>query len=170
MTDLKATLLVGIMWAVRSSDRNISKPDVFSRSYSKAQIPTTPPPGESRSTLNFRGTTQNRSGTATARLTLPGHMRGRSSTFTFPHLRGNWIRLYSLSYGSPGIWQAEANLDTGKVGEFKLIWEGTGGMVRSIPRFHFLNGELMMAAGAGGPSHLQKGWVLLPFGGGRCLR
>ena len=34
-------------------------------------------------------------------------------------------------FSSPGIYQAPANLDTGEVGEFKRIWNGTGGMVRS---------------------------------------
>jgi hypothetical protein len=30
---------------------------------------------------------------------------------------------------SPGIQQAEANLDTGEVGEWTNIWNGTGGIV-----------------------------------------
>lgn len=32
---------------------------------------------------------------------------------------------------SPAIQQAEANLDTGDVGEWKTIWDGTGGLVSS---------------------------------------
>ncbi|KAJ2977176.1 hypothetical protein NUW58_g7889 [Xylaria curta] len=34
---------------------------------------------------------------------------------------------------SPGIMLAEANLDTGKVGEWKKIWDGTGGSVGDHP-------------------------------------
>jgi beta-xylosidase len=30
---------------------------------------------------------------------------------------------------APGIHMAEADLETGKVGEWKVIWEGTGGLV-----------------------------------------
>ena len=32
---------------------------------------------------------------------------------------------------SPGIHQAEIDLETGEVGEWEVIWEGTGGEVSS---------------------------------------
>ncbi len=34
----------------------------------------------------------------------------------------------------PYIEQAEVNLDTGAVGEWRIIWNGTGGMVSLISR------------------------------------
>lgn len=34
-------------------------------------------------------------------------------------------------WSRPAIMQAEANLETGQVGEWKTIWEGTGGLVSS---------------------------------------
>ena len=35
-----------------------------------------------------------------------------------------------LIVGSPYIQQAEVNLDTGETGEWRVIWNGTGGLVR----------------------------------------
>ena len=46
---------------------------------------------------------------------------------------GNPLYVKLLSYLlllRPGIHQAEIDLDTGKVGEWRTIWNGTGGMVR----------------------------------------
>ncbi|TEB20736.1 hypothetical protein FA13DRAFT_1717482, partial [Coprinellus micaceus] len=51
---------------------------------------------------------------------------------------------------NPGIWQAEANLDTGKVGEFKLIWEGTGGMAPEGPHIYKKDGYYYLLAAEGG--------------------
>jgi hypothetical protein len=38
-----------------------------------------------------------------------------------------------LTVRSPYIQQAEVNLETGAVGEWRIIWNGTGGMVRLYP-------------------------------------
>lgn len=36
-----------------------------------------------------------------------------------------------MAWVSPGIHQAEIDLETGEVGEWEVIWEGTGGEVSS---------------------------------------
>ncbi|KAJ3522188.1 hypothetical protein NMY22_g11999 [Coprinellus aureogranulatus] len=50
----------------------------------------------------------------------------------------------------PGIWQAEADLDTGKVGEFKQIWEGTGGLAPEGPHIYKKDGHYYLLAAEGG--------------------
>lgn len=56
---------------------------------------------------------------------------------------------------NPGIWQAEANLDTGEVGEFKLVWKGTGGMAPEGPHLYKKDGYyyLLLAEGGTGLEH-----------------
>ena len=59
-------------------------------------------------------------------LLVPTH--GKSGTLSVP------CRLVELGLAdevdfSPGIHQAEIDLETGQVGEWEVIWEGTGGEV-----------------------------------------
>ncbi|KAI0871735.1 glycoside hydrolase family 43 protein [Hypoxylon argillaceum] len=51
---------------------------------------------------------------------------------------------------SPGIMLAEADLDTGKVGEWKTIWEGTGGSAPEGPHVYRKDGWYYLLAAEGG--------------------
>lgn len=51
---------------------------------------------------------------------------------------------------SPGIHQAEANLDTGEVGEWTNIWNGTGGLAPEGPHIYYRDGYYYLLAAEGG--------------------
>ncbi|KAI0407275.1 glycosyl hydrolase [Xylaria palmicola] len=51
---------------------------------------------------------------------------------------------------SPGIMLAEANLNTGKVGEWKKIWDGTGGSAPEGPHIYQKDGWYYIIAAEGG--------------------
>ncbi|GAW20324.1 hypothetical protein ANO14919_098260 [Xylariales sp. No.14919] len=51
---------------------------------------------------------------------------------------------------SPGIMLTEANLDTGKVGEWKTIWNGTGGSAPEGPHIYRKDGWYYLLAAEGG--------------------
>jgi beta-xylosidase len=51
---------------------------------------------------------------------------------------------------SPGIHQAEANLDTGEVGEWRNIWNGTGGLAPEGPHIYYKDDYYYMLAAEGG--------------------
>ncbi|KAJ8114472.1 hypothetical protein ONZ43_g4895 [Nemania bipapillata] len=57
---------------------------------------------------------------------------------------------------SPGIMLAEADLETGKVGEWKTIWEGTGGSAPEGPHIYHKDGwyYLLVAEGGTGLNHM----------------
>ncbi|KAJ3530258.1 hypothetical protein NMY22_g8652 [Coprinellus aureogranulatus] len=57
----------------------------------------------------------------------------------------------------PGIWQAEADLDVGKVGEFKSIWEGTGGLAPEGPHIYKKDGYYYLLAAEGTSEHRGTG-------------
>ncbi|KAI1338440.1 glycosyl hydrolase [Xylariaceae sp. FL0016] len=50
----------------------------------------------------------------------------------------------------PGIFLAEANLDTGEVDEWKLIWNGTGGTAPEGPHLYLHDGWFYLLAAEGG--------------------
>ncbi|KAJ2931101.1 hypothetical protein H1R20_g5997, partial [Candolleomyces eurysporus] len=50
----------------------------------------------------------------------------------------------------PGIYQTQIDLDTGKIGEWKLIWEGTGGMAPEGPHIYKKDGWYYLLAAEGG--------------------
>ncbi|CAA7260874.1 unnamed protein product [Cyclocybe aegerita] len=58
---------------------------------------------------------------------------------------------------SPGIYQTTANLDTGEIGEWKSIWNGTGGMAPEGPHIYRRDGYyyLMVAEGGTGLGHME---------------
>jgi beta-xylosidase len=51
---------------------------------------------------------------------------------------------------SPGIHQAEANLDTGEIGEWRNIWNGTGGLAPEGPHIYYKDGFYYMLTAEGG--------------------
>ncbi|KAH8194273.1 hypothetical protein TruAng_011561 [Truncatella angustata] len=57
---------------------------------------------------------------------------------------------------SPGIWQAEANLDTGEVGDWIDIWNGTGGLAPEGPHIYLKDNwyYLLLAEGGTGLGHM----------------
>ncbi|KAL1839110.1 hypothetical protein VTK73DRAFT_4127 [Phialemonium thermophilum] len=57
---------------------------------------------------------------------------------------------------SPAIQQAEANLDTGEVGEWRTIWNGTGALAPEGPHIYRKDGYyyLMIAEGGTGLNHM----------------
>ncbi|KAE9573860.1 hypothetical protein CGMCC3_g10227 [Colletotrichum fructicola] len=50
----------------------------------------------------------------------------------------------------PWLQQAEANLDTGEVGEWRTIWNGTGGMAPEGPHIYLKDGLYYLLAAEGG--------------------
>ncbi|KAF5320646.1 hypothetical protein D9611_013748 [Ephemerocybe angulata] len=50
----------------------------------------------------------------------------------------------------PGIWQAEADLEKGTVGELKLVWKGTGGTAPEGPHIYKKDGWYYLLAAEGG--------------------
>ncbi|KAI0133485.1 glycosyl hydrolase [Xylariales sp. AK1849] len=55
----------------------------------------------------------------------------------------------------PGIQQAEANLETGEVGEFVTIWNGTGGIAPEGPHIYYKDGYYYLLAAEGGTGLLH---------------
>ncbi|KEZ38838.1 hypothetical protein SAPIO_CDS10883 [Scedosporium apiospermum] len=51
---------------------------------------------------------------------------------------------------SPGIHQAEIDLETGDVGEWTVTWEGTGGLAPEGPHIYFKDGYYYLLAAEGG--------------------
>jgi beta-xylosidase len=51
---------------------------------------------------------------------------------------------------SPGIQLAEANLHTGEVGEWKTIWNGTGGLAPEGPHIYYKDDYYYLLAAEGG--------------------
>ncbi|KAK3937883.1 glycosyl hydrolase [Diplogelasinospora grovesii] len=50
----------------------------------------------------------------------------------------------------PGLQQAEANLDTGEVGEWRTVWNGTGGLAPEGPHIYRKDGYYYLIAAEGG--------------------
>lgn len=69
---------------------------------------------------------------------------------------------------SPGIQQAEANLDTGEIGEWITIWNGTGGLV-SINCCFVSCLSTKLRKGSRRSAYLSQGWPLLSFSSRRYV-
>ncbi|KAL2114482.1 hypothetical protein VUR80DRAFT_5967 [Thermomyces stellatus] len=54
---------------------------------------------------------------------------------------------------SPGIHQAEIDLETGEVGEWEVIWEGTGGEAPEGPHIYYKDGFYYLLVAEGGTGH-----------------
>jgi hypothetical protein len=63
-----------------------------------------------------------------ARSILPEHTPGELGLVSWD----TPVRILGLLSRSPGIHQAEVDLESGKVREWKVIWDGTGGMVNQF--------------------------------------
>ncbi|KAF5484506.1 Non-reducing end alpha-L-arabinofuranosidase BoGH43A [Colletotrichum siamense] len=57
----------------------------------------------------------------------------------------------------PWLQQAEANLDTGEVGEWRTIWNGTGGMAPEGPHIYLKDGLYYLLAAEGNGSKFMRG-------------
>lgn len=106
--------------------------DFSYRSSSRPRIRTMTNHGRMLFTSTLPAMTRSLFGTRTERRILPVPMPGRL---------GEWLTIYPcylqmLTVRSPYIQQAEVNLNTGVVGEWHIIWNGTGGMVCAPPISH----------------------------------
>lgn len=85
--------------------------------------------GQRPSISTLKATILHPYGTRTEKCTSLVDMPGKSCTYE----KFLDIRKANTIYGSPGILLAEANLETGEVGRWEIIWNGTGGTASSVP-------------------------------------